>query len=82
MAIYGGSSKERCHGNFVNKIWQEHDLYSLCYGRRRNILIENLYDHNFPSKKYYKRPDIGNVVIIKSFRLSEWSKKLVLYNCI
>ena len=21
----------------------------LCYGQRRNILIENLYDHNFPS---------------------------------
>ena len=34
----------------------------LCYGQRRNILIENLYDHNFPSKKYYGRPDIGNVV--------------------
>ena len=28
------------------------------YGQRRNILIENLYDHNFPSKKYYRRPDI------------------------
>ena len=28
----------------------------------RNILIENLYDHNFLSKKYYIRPDIGNVV--------------------
>ena len=27
-----------------------------------NILIENLYDHNFPSKKYYRRPDIGNGV--------------------
>ena len=39
-----------------------HDLYCLCYGQRRNILIENLYDHNFPSKKYYRRPDIGNVV--------------------
>ena len=24
--------------------------------------IENLYDHNFPSKKYYRRPDMGNVV--------------------
>ena len=52
------SSKERCHGKF----WQEHDLYCLCYGQRRNILIENLYDHNFPSKKYYRRPDIWNVV--------------------
>ena len=34
----------------------------LGYGQRRNMLIENLYDHNFPSKKYYGRPDIGNVV--------------------
>ena len=39
-----------------------HDLYCLCYGQGRNILIENLYDHNFPSKKYYRQPDIGNVV--------------------
>ena len=44
------SSKERCHENFVNKFWQEHNLYCLFYGQRRNILIENLYDHNFPSK--------------------------------
>ena len=34
----------------------------LCYGQRKNILIKNLYDHNFPSKKYYRQPDIGNVV--------------------
>ena len=33
-----------------------------CYGQRRNILIENLYDHSFPCKKYYGRPDVGNVV--------------------
>ena len=28
--------------------WQEHDLYCVCYGQRRNVLIENLYvyDHN------------------------------------
>ena len=56
------SSKERCHENFVNKFWQEHDLYCLCYGQRRNILIENLYDYNFPSRKHYRLPDIGNVV--------------------
>ena len=52
------SSTERCHGNFVNRFWQEHDLYFLRYGKRRNALIENLYKLNFPSKKCYRRPDI------------------------
>ena len=52
------SSKERCHRNFVNRFWHEHDLYFLRYGQRRNALIENLYDLNFPSKKYCRRPDI------------------------
>ena len=46
------SSKERCHGNFVNRFWQEHDIYFLRYGQRRNPLIENLYDLNFASKKF------------------------------
>ena len=52
MAIFQSSSKERYHGNFVNRFWQEHDLYFLRYGQRRNALIENLYDLNFSSKKY------------------------------
>ena len=51
------------YDNFVNRFWQEHDLYCVCYGQKRNVLIENLYryDLNFTSKKYYRRPDFGNV---------------------
>ena len=47
------SSKEGCHGHFVNKFWQEHNLYCLCYGQRRNILIENLYDQKVLSTTRY-----------------------------
>ena len=51
------------YDNFVNRFWQEHDLYCVCYGLKRNVLIENLYwyDPNFTSKKYNRRPDFGNV---------------------
>ena len=56
------ASKERCHGNFANRFWQEHDRSCLCYDQRRNVLTENLYYPIFSSKKYYRRPDIGNVV--------------------
>ena len=28
-----------------------------------NIFIKNLYDHNFASKKYYRRPNFRNVVV-------------------
>ena len=46
-------------------------ISSTGFGQRGNILIENLCDRNFPSKKYCRRPDIGNVIVVK-----EW---VVLY---
>ena len=64
MAIY--SLLQRRDGNHgVMEIFSTgfgKTMILLCYGQRRNILIKNLYNHNFPSKKYYRRPDIGNVV--------------------
>ena len=30
--------------------------------KKRNVLTKKLYDRNFASKKYYRRPDFGNVV--------------------
>ena len=56
------SSKKRCHGNFCQQVLARAWTCCLCCGQRRNVLIENLYDRNFPYKKYYRQPDIGNVV--------------------
>ena len=46
-------------------------ILSTGFDQRRNIPIENLYDRNFSSKKYCRRPDIANVIVVK-----EW---VVLY---
>ena len=40
-----------------------------------NVLILNPYDHNFASKKYYRQPNFGNVVV------ELYSKSLGVHIC-
>ena len=35
--------------------------------KEENVLIENLYDRNFVSKKYYRQPDFRNVVAVELY---------------
>ena len=37
-------------------------ILSTGFGKSMIFTVKNLYARNFPSKKYYRRPDIGNVV--------------------